>query len=160
MKFGVCTTADNWAAAAAAGCDYGELSFQSVAGMEQEAFDGLCAQIGQSGFASEVMNSFLPGSCRLTGDAADHEAALAFAEAGFDRAVQAGAKVVVFGSGMARQVPEGFSVREAAGQVSAFAGKAAALAAQRGIVLAIEPLGTGECNLIHTVSEALEICAL
>jgi sugar phosphate isomerase/epimerase len=67
-----------------------------------------------------------------------------------------GVKVVVFGSGGARKVPEGFSKDEAFTQLVEFAKKVAPEAQSRGITFAVEPLKTAETNIINSVAEGLK----
>lgn len=157
MKLGVCAGVDALSLAAAAGCDYVEMGFAQVAALSDEEYSDLLAKVRASDVPVEAMNGFLPGTMRLTGPEADHDAPLPFIEKGFARAKELGVKVVVFGSGGARQVPEGFPMEEAQKQMAAFARVAAGYAHAAGIRLAIEPLGWKECNFIHTVKEALEI---
>ena len=55
-------------------------------------------------------------------------------------AKELGLKIIVFGSGGARKVPEGFSQDEAYKQLVEFAKRIAPEAKKRGIVVAVEPL--------------------
>ncbi|MDD4796727.1 MAG: sugar phosphate isomerase/epimerase [Eubacteriales bacterium] len=158
MKLGVCIGPEHLTQAKQGGCDYAELSFSAVTQMREEDFSSLCRQVQQTGLAIEVMNLFLPGGMRLTGPDARPGEALDFARRGFARAQRLGVQVVVFGSGAARQVPDGFAQEAALDQLADFARQAAGLAARHGIVLAVEPLSHSECNVIHTVSQALSLC--
>jgi sugar phosphate isomerase/epimerase len=71
------------------------------------------------------------------------------------RAQKAGMKILVFGSGGARNVPEGFDRERAQTQIVAFCKMAAELCGRAGITLVAEPLNKGECNIINTVGEAM-----
>ncbi len=157
MKFGVCAGIDALPTAAEAGCDYLEMGFATVAALPDEAFREVLDKVEASPIRVEAMNGFLPGTMRLTGPEADHEQPLPFITKGFSRAKALGAQVVVFGSGGARSVPEGFPMEAAKEQMAAFARKAAACAREAGIRLALEPLSRHECNFLHTVKEGLEI---
>lgn len=158
MKLGVCTVPEYLQDAKTGGCDYAELSFSAVTRMQESEFSALCRQAEETGLAIEAMNLFIPGDMRLTGPNADAAAALEFARRGFARAEKLGVRVVVFGSGGARQIPEGFDRETALDQLAGFSREAAARAEQSGMTLAIEPLSRSECNVIHTVSEALDLC--
>jgi sugar phosphate isomerase/epimerase len=63
---------------------------------------------------------------------------------------------VVFGSGGARQVPEGFSKQEAFEQLVDFGKRIAPEARSRNITIAIEPLRHQESNIINTAAEGLQ----
>jgi len=74
-----------------------------------------------------------------------------------DRVAALGVQVVVFGSGGARRVPDGFSKDEAFAQLVAFGKRAAAEARPRGITIAIEPLRREETNIINSAGEGLTL---
>ena len=73
----------------------------------------------------------------------------------FDRAAKLGLKVIVFGSGGSRKVPDGFSKDEAWKQLVDFAKRIAPEAKKRRIVVAVEPLRKQETNIINTAAEGL-----
>jgi sugar phosphate isomerase/epimerase len=68
-------------------------------------------------------------------------------------------KILVFGSGGARNVPDGFDRTKANRQIEDFARSAAdaAAAAVSDVTIAIEPLNRGECNILNTLAEAAAI---
>ena len=72
------------------------------------------------------------------------------------RAAAVGMKTIVFGSGAARTVPEGFDRAKARQQILDFAAVLADLAARHGVTVVAEPLNRGECNIINSVAEAME----
>jgi sugar phosphate isomerase/epimerase len=72
------------------------------------------------------------------------------------RAQQVGITRLVFGSGGARNVPDGFDRKKAVSQITAFARMSAELAALHGVTIVIEPLNKGECNIINSVAEGME----
>jgi hypothetical protein len=67
---------------------------------------------------------------------------------------QLGVKNIVFGSGMARNCPEGFPMEKALEQVFEIACMIADIAKPYGINLTIEPLRKEECNMIHTAADS------
>ena len=73
------------------------------------------------------------------------------------RASLLGAETIVFGSGGARNVAEGYSRGKALDQIKRFAAMAAETGQRSGITMVIEPLAREYCNVINTVAEALEI---
>ena len=100
-----------------------------------------------------IANSFLPPDLKITGPTVDDERLMRYAEVAFRRAADFGTRLIVLGSGGARQLPDGWS--EAAGfeQLVQVLEKCAPLAEAHGITLALEPLNRGECNLVNTLLE-------
>jgi sugar phosphate isomerase/epimerase len=66
-------------------------------------------------------------------------------------------EILVFGSGGARNVPDGFDRATADEQIVNFARMTADVARDNGVTVAIEPLNRGECNIVHTLVEAAAI---
>jgi sugar phosphate isomerase/epimerase len=73
-----------------------------------------------------------------------------------ERAQSIGAKIAVFGSGGARQVPDDFPREQAVEQIVTFLNVAADAADQTDLVIAIEPLNRKESNIINSVAEGVE----
>ena len=71
------------------------------------------------------------------------------------RAKTVGMNILVFGSGGARNVPEGFDRVRAREQIVAFARMAAPIAQQNGITIVVEHLNKTECNIINSLTEAM-----
>jgi sugar phosphate isomerase/epimerase len=72
-----------------------------------------------------------------------------------DRCARLGIKTLVFGSGGARRVPDGFDPARARGQIVDFLKLIAPMLQQRGIVLVVEHLNRNETNIILSVEEAM-----
>jgi sugar phosphate isomerase/epimerase len=66
-----------------------------------------------------------------------------------------GVRLIVFGSSGARQVPEGFSKKEAFEQLVDFGKRTGPEARARDITIAIEPQRREESNIINNTAEAL-----
>jgi sugar phosphate isomerase/epimerase len=113
--------------------------------------------IAASSIKAEAFNSFLPADLRVTGDGVEPDRQRRFVDTAFERVAALGARVVVFGSGGARNVPDGFDRDVAFRQIREFLARIADSAAQHGITVAIEPLPTYSCNIINSVPEALDI---
>ncbi len=170
MKFGVCgmPTAKNAdgsefdliQAAKQAGFDYMELPVATVAALSEEDFAALKARVAAGGLPVEAMNVLFPGSLHLTGLGVDWKAVKAYLRLALGRAGQLGAKVVVFGSGGPRKVPEGYDHARAWGQLIRLLRMAEPIAAKNGLTIVIEPLNQKETNIIHTGSEGLALAKL
>ena len=102
----------------------------------------------------ETYNCFVPGSIKVVGPSVEWPAVEKYVVTVMDRIVVLGGDLVVFGSGAARRIPEGYSREEARRDTLAFLKIAGDQASSRGVTVAIEPLNTGECNWINSVEEA------
>ena len=102
----------------------------------------------------------LPGDLKVVGDKVDEQAIRAYLEKTFARAQKLGVKVVVFGSGAARGVPEGYPHENAWRDIAAYLRIVEEYCEKYAIDLAIEPLRRAECNIMNFVSEGTEMAAL
>jgi sugar phosphate isomerase/epimerase len=104
-----------------------------------------------------AFNIFMPGDMKLVGPAVDEAAILKYVEVVFQRSKKAGVEMIIWGSGGARRIPDGFDPIKAKEQFIQIAGKVSALAKKYKIMLALENLNSTETNFINTVKEALEV---
>ncbi len=102
-------------------------------------------------------NLFIPGDLKVVGPKVDEKAILAYVEVVLQRAKAADIKLITWGSGGSRGVPEGFDRTKAKEQFIYMAKKVAAVAAKYDIILALENLNKTECNFINSLTEALDI---
>jgi len=158
MKLGVCTSIELHDAAHAAGFEYIEPTVGSlVPDRPDDAFAPVMQQVAGAPLSPEAFNCFLPASLKVTGADADLDALMRYVTVACKRAAQIGGKVIVFGSGGARTVPDGFPIDEAMSQVTTFLAATGVIAGQSGITIAIEPLRKAESNIINLVSEAYQL---
>lgn len=139
------------------GYDYIELSLSHIAALDEKDYCELESRVLSSGLKCEACNNFIPPSLKLTGPLVDKERIRDYIEKALYRADRIGAKTVVFGSGGARAVPEGFPMDMAWNQLVDFLRLASDVAKKHGIVLTIEPLNKSECNIIHNLSDAQKL---
>jgi sugar phosphate isomerase/epimerase len=102
-------------------------------------------------------NLFIPGDLKVVGPQVDELAVLKYVEVVLQRAQKVDLKMIIWGSGGSRRIPDGFDRTKAKEQFITIAKKISALAAKYKITLALESLNRTECNFINTVKEALEI---
>jgi D-psicose/D-tagatose/L-ribulose 3-epimerase len=157
VQIGYCTPLKNVAAAKAIGFDYVELGTTEIAGLSDGDFDAAARDLASIGLPTPVSNLFLPATLKVTGPAIDRDAQVAYLARAFDRVARLGVRLVVFGSGGARRVPDGFSKDEAFRQLVDFGKRAAPLARQRGITIAVEPLRREETNIVNSAAEGLAL---
>jgi sugar phosphate isomerase/epimerase len=156
MRLGCCISSEQLPILAAAGGEYAEFTVtRAVMGGDDAAFDRLVELVAEAHVKPAAYNVLLPGDLVVVGPAVDRarlEGYIATAFARIARLTGPGA-VVVFGSGRARSIPNGFSREAALDQLAEFLGWLGPLAVQHGITLAIEPLRSAESNVFNTVGE-------
>lgn len=99
----------------------------------------------------------LPGELKTVGPNANHEGILARTELALKRAKACGSDYIVFGSGGARNIPDGFDRDKAWEQHIEVTRKMAPLAEKYGITIAIEPLNRTETNFINNLAEGVRV---
>jgi len=157
VQVGYCTSVKNIAAAKAAGFDYIEVGTSEIAAMPDGDFEQALQKAKQVGLPVPAANTFLPATVKVTGPEADAEQQLAYVRKALDRLSKLGVQVVVFGSGGARRVPDGFSKGDAFTQLVAFGKRVAPEARSRGMTIAVEPLRKEETNIINSAGEGLAL---
>lgn len=157
VAVGYCTRLAGLADAKAAGFDYAELNTTEIAGLSDADFGQAVSTAASVGLPTPAANVFLPATLRVTGPDIRPDEQLSYVRKTFDRLQRLGVVIVVFGSGGARRVPEGFDQGTAFDQLVAFGRRIAPEARQRGITVAVEPLRREECNIINTAAEGLRL---
>jgi sugar phosphate isomerase/epimerase len=157
MKFGICTSVDNAAAVKAAGGDFVEEGVQHLlaAHIADDQWPG-ATRVQAAALPVPAANTLVPGALKIAGPDAQLEALRKYMTTIFRRANATHTRMLVFGSGGARNVPEGFDRTTARSQIIDFLKMCAPLAKENNITLVIEPLNRKECNIINSVAEAME----
>lgn len=159
MRFGCCAGPEMGNVLAQAGYDYIELSvsrhLQPEVGDEEWA--PLRQAIEAQPLPSEAFNTFLPSDLKVTGPTVAEERIGRYLNVAFERAAKLGGQVIVFGSGGARTIPQGFPRERAWQQLLDFVRKAGKEAARVGITVCIEPLNRSESNVLNDLSEAVRL---
>lgn len=104
-----------------------------------------------------AVNIFFPGDLKLVGPDVNEGAILNHARGVLKRCREAGINMMVWGSGGARRVPEGFDRAKAKDQFITIAQKVSVIAREYNIVVSLENLNHTETNFINTVEEAYDI---
>lgn len=157
MQWGICTTTANAEVMKASGWDYVEESVQGL-------LEGLVAddqwkggeRAKSSALPIPAANVLVPGSLKIAGPDANLDRLRDYMTRVVARAQKVGIKRLVFGSGGARNVPDGFDRGRAKNQILDFVKLAAKLAEGTDVVFVAEPLNRKECNIINSVGEAME----
>ena len=157
VAIGYCTGLANLEGAKAAGFDYVELSTTEIANLSDAGFEEAAAKIKALALPTPAANLFIPAAIKVTGPETNPEQQMAHVKKAFTRLARLGTQVVVFGSGGARRVPDGFSKEEAFTQLVDFGRRAAEEGRAHGITITIEPLRKQETNIINTAAEGLTL---
>lgn len=121
-----------------------------------EIFEPARADLARTGLPARAANCFLPAGLPCVGPRVDLGAIEHYAQTAFRRARACGLGIIVFGSGYARAVPDGFPRARAAEQFIECLRRLAPLAAAEQVRIAIEPLNYQECNFINSLAEGAE----
>ena len=158
VLIGYCVGLGGLEIAKAAGFNYVELGVTEIASLSDTDFEAAVERAKRIGIATPNANLLFPGSMRLTGaQATNPDEQLAYIRKAFARLNRLGVKIVCFGSGGARRVPEGFAKDEAFKQLVALGKRIAPEARANGITVVIEPLRRQETNIINTAAEGLAL---
>ena len=157
MRFAVCSNDPAVIAdSREAGFDYVEVSVPNFVrpSEPEDAFAETLASYRAAGLPIESANLFLPRELRCTGpDAVPMERLVEYAGTVCRRLASAGVPILVFGSGGARRLPEGWPKEKADEQFVALLSRIGPIAEKHGVKIAVEPLARVECNYINTVDE-------
>ena len=133
MRFGICSKAQRAGELRSAGADFVEENIQAflqgfIADAEWQGMEVARA----SALPILAANSLVPADLKIVGPSVDFEKLRGYIGKVVARAQKVGMKILVFGSGAARNVPEGFDRERAQTQIVAFCRMAAELAGGRG----------------------------
>jgi len=141
-----------------AGFDYVELPIAQLMDLTEAEFDQAVDQLRALDLPCISCNNFFPTTFRLTGETPDSAAAIDdYVRRAFARMQRLGATTVVFGSGPAKNVPDGFPLEQGYAQVVELLRRIGPIAGSHGVKIAIEPLRRAECNLINTFEEGCRL---
>lgn len=160
IRLGVCTDVKNINEAAEIGFDYLEFSLAKLASLTEEEYREVCDIVDNAPIKVEACNGMLPGDIKVVGEQVNAQIIHDYLDKAFARARRLGAKVVVFGSGASRRVPDGFDTSVAWRQIGNYLRMVQRHAMENDITVVIEPLRAVECNIMNYVSEATLMASL
>ncbi len=140
-----------------AGYDYLEFNVPALVNLSDADMAQAEALRAKGLLCLEACNGFIPGTIPLTGPDRDPAQIRAYLEKALSRLGRLGVEVVVFGSGGARRIPDGFDRETALAQLDEVFRTAEAIARENGVTIVIEPLNRNETNCIPTVTEGAAI---
>ena len=140
-----------------AGFEYVELSLPNLLPLPDEEFARTVTRIQGLGIPALSGYGFMAADARVVGPSLDPAREAEQLERGLDRASRLGLKMVVFGNGQSRRVPDGFAPAQAWKQLVEFGRRAARAAEKHGLTVLLEPLPPTATNLVNTVAEGLAL---
>lgn len=159
LKIGLCGGIPKAPLAADAGFDYMETSVNDALQPREDdsAFQSLRDQWAASPLPLEALNGFIPGDLKICGPDRPYDALMAYMRTAVRRADALGVRRIVFGSGAARRVPDGFPMDEAWKQLVEFGRQCGEAASGTGVTIAVEPLNPKECNVVDSVRKGAQL---
>ncbi len=154
MRFGCCIgRVDQLPAVQNADLDYLEVAVGNlVMATGAEDFEQLRGVV-RSGPPVLAANVLLPSSVRLLGSDTDRDQVLAYVRDATERLRLLAVRLVVFGSGGPRRIPDGYERARALGELAEFCRQAAGITQAADITLVLEPLRRAESNVWNSVGE-------
>jgi sugar phosphate isomerase/epimerase len=158
MRFGCCVGLDRMQRVQDAGYDYIELTVGTVKPEQADSeFEPVRELLDSFDIRPEAWNCLLPGSLKMVGLEVDLYRAERYLRTAFQRIEEVGGETVVFGSGGARRVPDGFPMDEARDQLCEALTLAGQVAGAYGITIALEPLASTATNIINTLPQGADL---
>lgn len=141
------------------GFDYCEPAVVRTMSFSDSDFEAIRTKVAGTPCRVESMNSFIPGNMKVVGPSIDRATLDAYVQKSLARANAFGTKIVVFGSGTSRQVPEGFPRDQAWMQLQDFLRRVGDEITRQnyGFVIGIEALRKQESNIVNTTAEAYQL---
>jgi len=154
---GITATLQQAAMVKAAGAEFLTLGVTDflVPDKPEADFEKHLAQLASEPLPVLACGGFIrPAHLRCVGPEANHDLILEWSETTFRRMKKAGGKLIVFGSGGARKIPDGWTKEKADAQFVDLLKRMGPLAETHGITVTLEQLRAGECNYINRIGEA------
>jgi len=168
MEFGVCFNIvdvykegcgkldEQLACIAGAGFRYVEITAVACAGICEDDVSAIKNGLQKSELTAKRACILFPGDLKVVGPDRNETAIRDYLTGLMPMLYSFGVEVIVFGSGGARRVPDGFDYEIAFDQFCETAGIVADIAGEYGIKIALEHLNPKECNLLTTVEETVK----
>lgn len=160
MLIGWCAPLAEAAEVAAAGLDFIEVPIAKLGLEDAASFAAAKAAIAASPLPVRAFNTYMPQDMRVVGDSIDAARVRGYLSRVAELCALAGARVIVFGSGWARNVPDGFERSRAEVQFTQALEWSADALAGTGTTLVIEPLNRKESNIVNSVAEGVRFAKL
>lgn len=154
LKFGWCASLDQAGSLAAIGYDYIEFPLAPFGLEDAASLNTAKANVSASALPTSAACVFLARDLRVVGPDADIPRYRNYLGRAVELLAHAGAEVIVYGSGWARNVPDGYDRARGEAEFVHSLDLAADALVGSGTTLVIEPLNRRESNIANSVAEA------
>ena len=155
MKLGWCRPLEDAPLLERLGYDFIEVALAPLGLEDKGTFAAAKRSVLGSSLPTSAFNTFFPKDIRIVGPDADPPRVRNYLARAAEILGEAGARVVVLGSGWARNVPEGWERARAEDQLLEVLSWCADALEGTGCALVIEPLNREESNIINSVAEGV-----
>ena len=152
MKLGCCGGLNERKSLKEIGFDFIECPVGMAMDMEEKEIKQL-----DNNLPFYAFNCFIPGDLKICGEQVDFEKLEEYVTEACRKVNLLGGKRIVFGSGGARRIPDGFPREKAWEQIKEFLKMVAKPAEKYDITIAIEPLNKKETNVLNTLAESIRM---
>ena len=159
MRFGLCTDIKKVKEVEELGFDYVEGKLNQLALWPQEEFDEVLKSFSSSKIKMETACLLLPKTMSVIGDSYNEAELISYLNVAFARMDALDCKLVVFGSGKSRVIPDNMNYQEGFKSLVKVTKLIGSIAQEHGISIAIEPLNRSETNLINSLCEGAALQA-
>jgi sugar phosphate isomerase/epimerase len=153
MKLGWCGPIENAALIARVGFDFIEVPLAPLGLEKQASLAAAKMAIASSPLPTWAFNQFLPRDLRVVGTDIDVGRIKSYLGRAAELLAYAQSKIIVFGSGWSRNVPDGFDREKAKAQFIELLHWSAEALKGSDTTLVIEPLNRKESNIVNSVGE-------
>ena len=153
MRFGLCLSGEDALKGSECGADYTEINAAKLLGMSGDEFSRYKEYVKTGRIITYSCNGLVAPEVRLTGDV-DYKRVREYSEKLFYLLAELGVTMLVFGSGAAKRVPDGFPMEKAWEQLFEVGVIFSETASGYGQTIAVEALRRKEVNIVNTVEEA------
>lgn len=139
------------------GLEVFESNVGTLMSLSDEEIDFLAKKYHEGSLCLYAVNGFLAGMPNIvTANAEEEKTVFAHIDKTVSRLEKLGAKIIVFGSGWNRKIPEDFDFDMGKEKIYACIKYAAARCEKAGITLVLEPLNRSETNWCNSVKDGAE----
>jgi sugar phosphate isomerase/epimerase len=160
MAIGWCARIERGGDVKRVGYDFLEVALAPMNLEDDQSYRTAKAAASATPLATPVFNQFLPKSMYVVGPDVDRDRVVRYLERVADIAQAADGEIVVFGSGWARNVPEGWSRERADDQFLEMVGWSTDALKGTGVTLALEAQNHTETNYMTTIADAVRLAKL
>lgn len=157
MKFGLCAPVESIRRVKALGFDYIEVNATRIGRMSSAEFETAAAMAKEASLPVSAANCLFPGEMNLY---ASPDRVAAWLQLVMPRLRRLGVDTVVFGSGGARRRPSSLPYPVAFRSLARSVRLMGDTAMANGLTVVIEPLNTGETDMINCLAEGSALAAM